>query len=223
MNKNPQYVYTLKFRRVDDEDSVAVFGHKPTKRDVAEYLAYNLDFELIDLYKFKDHHRGDGITVKLEYNFFGDSTDLELVAGYDKEGEACFYCDIEQTFVNNKVHYEDFSCVAFLENCAAEVIGIFKGDEDYDKAIPFIEQLAKIEGRISTESCYLEPDEIKDYIDSDPHLCVYDINGFIRTIKAEILEREFEKLKEEKDQQAEDDYWDSHPMEAMKRRQANDS
>jgi hypothetical protein len=222
---NPQFVYTLRYRRLDDEDSVAVFGHKPTKKDVAEYLADNLDFELIDLDTFKDHSRGDEVIVKVTYDYFprGHKNDLEFVAGYDDDDGAYFYCNIEQTFVNNKIHYEDFSCVAYLENSAAELIGIFKGDEDYEKAIPAIEKLAELEGRISTESCYLEPDEIKGYIDRDPHLCVYDIDEFIRKINAQIKELELEQLMEDRDQQAEDDYWDSHPMEAMKRRQANDS
>ena len=227
MNKNPQFVYTLRYRRLDDEDSVAVFGHKPTKRDVAEYLAYNLNFILIDLDTFKDDSCGNADIVKLSYDYFPKSNDLEFVAGYDdvhgSMQQAYFYCNIEQTFVNNKVHYEDFSCVAYLENSAAELIGIFKGDEDYEKAIPAIEKLAELEGRISTESCYLEPDEIKPYIDREPHLCVYDIDEFIRKINAQIKELELEQLMEEKDQQAEDEYWDSHPMEAMKRRQSNDS
>ena len=229
MNKNPQFVYTLRYRRLDDEDSVAVFGHKPTKRDVAEYLADNLNFELIDLDTFKDRSYGKEVIVKVHYDYFPKSNDLgiQFVAGYDDVNgsmqQAYFYCNVDQTFVNNSIHYADFSCVAYLENSAAEIIGIFKGDEDYEKAIPAIEKLAELEGRISTESCYLEPDEIKDYIDREPHLCVYDIDEFIRKINAQIKELELEQLMEDRDQQAEDDYWDSHPMEAMKRRQANDS
>lgn len=101
MNKNTKYVYTLRYRRLDDEDSVAVFGKKPTKRDVAEYLADNLDFELIDLYTFKDHSLGDEVIVKVNYDYFHNSTDLEFVAGYDDNDDAYFYCNVDQTFVNN--------------------------------------------------------------------------------------------------------------------------